>query len=201
MQAITVNVRSNINQVLMELQAASREMCDTAVMRALNKTAEMVKVQAAREVRSAGYNLKVSTIKLGIKLRRAMPGNLRATVVANGRPIPLIQYAARQTGKGVTVNVQRGRKLIAGAFIATMPNGHRGVYVREAGGRHKRVNKGGKVGWHQLPIRELFGPSVPDGLANKAVQGVLQQMIVDKFPQILQREHSWLRRKLGAPSN
>lgn len=197
MESITVNVRSNINEVLMDLQAASREMQEIAVVRALNRTADQVRTQASRAVRDAGYNLKAATIKANIKIKRATAGNLRATVVASGRPIPLIQYGARQTGKGVTVNVQKGRKLIAGAFIATMPSGHKGVFVRGAGNVHKRVARNGKVSWHGLPIRELFGPSIPDGLANKSVQEALQQLIVDKFPQILQREHSWLNRRAG----
>ena len=198
METITVNVKHNVSQLLMELEAASREMRDTAVVRALNKTADQVKVQASREVRDAGYALKMADIKGALRVRRANQGNLRASVIASGRPIPLIKYGARQTAKGVTVNVKSGRKLIPGAFIATMPSGHRGVFVREPGGKHKKVSKAGKVAWHQLPIRELYGPSIPDGLANKAVQQSLQRFIADRFPKLLTHEHTWLRRKLGA---
>lgn len=197
MNPITVNVRHNASAVAAEFMSAAREMRDTALVRALNKTADQVKVQAAREVQAAGYTLKIGTIKAAIKVRRASQGSLNARVVASGRPIPLIQYKARQTAKGVTVDVQKGRKLIAGAFIATMRGGHRGVFVREAGGKHRKVNKT-RGGWHQLPIRELFGPSVPDGLANKAVQDALQQLIADKFPTILTQEHTWLARKAQA---
>ena len=193
---ITVNVRTNAADVAMEMLAGARDMQDKAMASALNKMAAQVKTAASREVRAAGYNLKAEIIKKGIKVRRASPGNLRASVVASGRPIPLIQYGARQTAKGVTVSVLKGRKLIKGAFIATMPSGHRGVFVREAGGKHKKVNRGGKASWHELPIRELFGPAVPDGLANKAVQQALQQLITEKFPAILQRESAWLSRKL-----
>jgi Prophage minor tail protein Z (GPZ) len=199
MQGLTVHVRDNANLVAMELIAAAQDMRNVALVRALNKTADQVKVAASREVRSAGYNLKASTIKQALKVRHASQGNLTATVVATGRPIPLIQYAARQTAKGVTVSVKKGRKLVAGAFIATMPGGHRGVFVREPGGHHKKVRRGAKTGWHQLPIRELFGPSVPDGLASQAVQAALQRFIATKFPVILQHEQTWLRRKSAAP--
>jgi len=185
----------------MEFMAAAQEMRDTAMVRALNKMADQVKVASAREVRKAGYNLKIGTIKDAIRVKRAGQGNLKATVVASGKPIPLVQYAARETARGVTVNVQKGRKVIAGAFIGTMPSGHRGVFVREQGGKHKRVNRGGKISWHQLPIRELYGPSVPDGLANKAVQDALQQLIAEKFPAILEREHAWLARSLSKRSS
>lgn len=200
MEAITVSVKHNMHELLMELEAASREMRDTAVVRALNKTADQVKVQAARAVRDAGYGLKVGDIKKALRVQRASQGNLRATVIASGRPISLMSYGARQTSKGVSVNVQKGRKLIAGAFIATMPSGKQGVFVRDDGGKHRKVNNGGKVSWHQLPIRMLFGPAVPDGMANAAVQEALQKLIVERFPKLLQRESAWLSRKLGAPS-
>ena len=197
MDPITVNVRHNANQVVIDLLAAAEDMRNLATVRALNKTVDSVVVAAARAVRDAGYNLKIAAIKKTIKKRYANQGNLRASVVASGRPIPLLQYGARQTGKGVTVNVLKGRRLIAGAFIATMPSGHQGVYVRDPGGRHVKVNRTGKASWHQLPIRELFGPSVPDGLANKAVQDSLQQLIADRFPKLLERESNYLRTRLN----
>lgn len=194
---IAVNVRTNAADVVLDMLAGARDMQDKAMVSALNKMADQVKVATSREVRAAGYNLKAAAIKKGLKVRRASAGNLRSSVVASGRPIPLIQYGARQTAKGVTVNVLNGRKLIKGAFIATMRSGHTGVFVREPNGKHKKVMSGGKASWHQLPIRELFGPAVPDGLASKAVQQALQQMILEKFPAILQRESAWLNRKLG----
>jgi len=190
----SVNVRSNADNVVMELLSAAREMPD-AMVRALNKMADQVKVASAREVRAAGYNIKVGEIKKGIRVRRATKSEMRAAVVATGKPVPLIQYSARQTAKGVSVSVLKGRKVIAGAFIATMPSGHRGVYVREPGAKHKKVGQGTKAAWHALPIRELYGPSIPSGMANAAVQAALQRFIADKFPTLLEHEHEWLRRR------
>ena len=177
---------------------AAREMKGTALVRALNKTADRVKVAGSREVRKAGYNLKASDIKRALKISRATQSSLKATVTAGGRPIPLIQYGARQTSKGVTVNVLSGRKLIPGAFIATMQSGHTGVYVREPGSKHKKVLKAGRASWHGLPIRELFGPAIPDALANPAVRDALQALITEQFPIILEHEHSWLARRAQA---
>lgn len=198
MEPITVTVKHNMSNLLMELELSATEMRDTAAVRALNKMADQVKVQASRAVREAGYGLKAADIKKGLRVRRASQGSKRASVVANGRPIALINYSARQTSKGVTVAVQKGRKLIPGAFIATMPSGHQGVFVRQPGGKHRKVSTKGKASWHQLPIRELFGPSVPDGLANKAVQDALLQLITERFPKLLEHEHTWLRRRLKA---
>jgi hypothetical protein len=195
MAGFSINVKSNAQSVVLELLGAAREMPD-AVVRALNKTVDQVKVAAAREVRKAGYGLKVGDVKKALRVIRATRGNLRASVVASGRPVPLMQYGARATSKGVSVNVLNGRKLIAGAYIARMPSGHVGVFVREQTTRHKKVRKDGRSSWHALPIRELFGPSVPDGMANKVVEQALLRLIEEKYPRILEHEHAWLSRSV-----
>lgn len=193
---ITVNVRTNAADVALDMLAGARDMQDKAMASALNKMADQVKVAASREVRDAGYNLKAATVKKSIKVRRASPGNLRASVVARGRPIPLIQYGARQTARGVTVNVLNGRKLIKGAFIATMRSGHKGVFVRDPSGKHEKVGQGKKASWHQLPIDEKFGPSVPDGMANERVSKALMRLTEEQFVKVLEHESEWLKRKL-----
>lgn len=196
MQGLSVNVRTNTNSIVLDLMDAANDMRNTALVRALNKMAEQVLVAGSREVRKAGYNLKAADIKRAMRVKRASQGNLTATVIASGRPLPIIQYGARQTAKGVTVNVLSGRKLIPGAFIATMPTGHTGVFVRKPGGKHVKVKRAGKASWHQLPIRELFGPAIPDALANAGVRDAVQELIRVKFPSILEHEHAWLAKRV-----
>jgi hypothetical protein len=163
---------------------------------AINKVAEQVKTAASREIRAAGYKLKASVIKDGIKIIRATSGNLKAHVVATGKPVPLIEFAAREVkGKGVSVSVKEGRKLIQGAFIATMPNGKRIVAVRAPEAKHKKVMKGSKATWSALPIRQLFGPSVPAMIVNKAVEAALFRTYAEKFPKILHHEFKRLSDK------
>jgi hypothetical protein len=194
MSGFTVNVNTNAGNVVMELLSAAQSMPE-ATVRALNKMADQTKVASAREVRAVGYNMKIGEIKKGIKVRKATKSELRASVIASGKPIPLIQYSARETAKGVSVSVLKGRKVIAGAFIATMPSGHKGVFVREPGAKHKKVGQGKSASWHALPIKELYGPSIPSGMANDAVQSALQRFISERFPALLEHEHEWLSRK------
>lgn len=185
--AIVFQVKGSMDKVIADLGTRKREVIDVALPRALNKMADQVKTGSARGMRDAGYNLKVSDIKKGLTIVRATSGRLVATVRASGRPIPLIGYGARVTAKGVSVSVLHGRKVISHAFIATMPSGHKGVFVR-VGKDHKKVSKGARTVWSGLPIKELFGPSVPDGLANKAVQDTLQRLVDEKFPEILRQQ-------------
>lgn len=192
---VTVNVTSNANSVIMEMQAMATEMREKATVRALNKTMEQVRTQASRAVRAEGYNLKAATIKAAMKMHRARAGQLWARLVASGKPVPLMQYGARQTRKGVSVNVQKGRKLIPGAFIARMRNGRVGVFVRDEKAARRPRMKSNK--YADLPIRELFGPSVPAGLANAKVQEALQRLIEEKFPQILASEARFVIERSG----
>lgn len=190
---IKVDVRGSMDSIIADLTRKQRDVIGPATISALNKVAAQVKTNAARQMRDAGYNLKVSDIKRALTVNRASSGNLTAAVVASGRPIPLIKYGARQVSSGVSVDVLNGRKVIANAFIATMPSGHKGVFVR-VGKTHKKVNKRGRAQWSGLPIKELFGPSVPNGLANAAVQAALQDLIAQKFPDILRQQIKYLSR-------
>jgi hypothetical protein len=190
---IEINVRGSMDNIIADLERSKRDVLDKAIPRALNKIAAQAKTAASREIRAAGYKLKVSEIKKGLSITRASSGQLVAKVIASGRPVPLIHYGARQVGSGVSVDVLHGRKIISGAFIATMPSGHKGVFVR-VGKTHKKVSKNGRSLWSGLPIKELFGPTVPNGLANAAVQGALQQFIRDKFPEILRQQINYLSR-------
>lgn len=186
--AFALDVKGSMDRVIADLGQRKRETIDIAVPRALNKMGDQVKTGSARAMRDAGYNLKVSDIKKGLTVTRATSSRLQVTVRASGRPIPLIAYGARgPTAKGVSVSVLHGRKIIAGAFIATMPSGHKGVFIRVGKG-HKKVHRRGRTVWSGLPIKQLFGPSVPDGLANKAVQDQLQRLVEEKFPEILRQQ-------------
>lgn len=194
---IKVSVTHNVGEIVAELERAGQDM-PQAVSSALNKMAAQVKTATSRAIRAAGYNLKASTIKDGIRIRRASSGSLSASVIASGRPIPLIEFSAVDTGHGVAVKVLKGRKLIRNAFIVTLPNGRRAVCVREPGAKSKKVHKGDKARWSTLPIRQLYGPSLPDAMVNNAVGQALDALVSERFPKILAHEHEWLRKKLKA---
>lgn len=187
--------KTNVQDVIRELDAARRE-ARPAVARALNRMIDQVKVRAAREVRAAGYKLKISEIKETIKLDRASASVLRAAAKASGRPLALAKYGARQTAKGVSVDVLNGRRVIAHAFIATDTNGGKQVFVRKPGSKHRKIVKNGKAIWTQLPIEKKWGPSIPDALKNQAVERALLSLIDERFPAILAHEHAWLKKRL-----
>lgn len=140
------------------------------IMRSVNKTMPGVRTDIVAEVRKS-QNVKAGAVRKQIKVNKASVTDLRASVDvgrdAFGRPVygrglglPIIGYSGpRQTKKGVTVEIRKGqgRKLVKGAFVATMKSGHKGVFKRRGSSRLRdRVE----------PIKELFTTSVPDALSN-----------------------------------
>lgn len=192
---ITVRVSDNVDQFIRQLDQLGKDVADKATVSALNKVAAQARTAAAKTIRAAGYNLKASVIKDQMRISKASPSRLIATVTARGKPIPLINYGARPVSGGVSVNVLKGRKVIAHAFIATMPSGHRGVFIRQ-GSTHKKVVKGGRVVLERLPIKQLFGPSVPDAMGNAAVMQALQDLVQTKFGDILRSEVAYYTSRL-----
>lgn len=125
-----------------------------ATMRALNRALTTGRAVMARDV-AKDMGLKVSVVKDAINARKATTTNLQIRLAASLKLIPLIEFGARQTARGVTYNLGRGRSRIPNAFIATvkgalpsgvMSGGHTGVFVRR--------------GKKRLPIVQRYGPSI-----------------------------------------
>lgn len=108
-----------------------RRAVDKAHIQALNRTASGVRTDGSRKIKEQ-VNLKVGFIKKQMNVVKANKNRPQAKVVTSGKPIPIINVGARQTRKGVTVKVKRQgqRRTIKSAFIATMPQGHTGVFRR-----------------------------------------------------------------------
>jgi len=116
--------------------------------RAINKTATFGRTRIVRGLARA-LVVKQTVLKARhVTLRRASLRRLWATITTKGRRrIPLIDFKARQTKRGVSYKIgKNARGKITSAFIASMKSGHRGVFARR-----------GKT---RLRIDERFGPSV-----------------------------------------
>jgi hypothetical protein len=110
-------------------------------------------------------------------IRKATTEHLVSSLVVTGRSIPLKDYAARQTKKGVTARVSPGkRKLISHrgnrAFIVQKIGAH--VFARE--------------GKDRLPIKKLFGPSLPSTFVQKEVRAAWTATASDALPKRIAEE-------------
>lgn len=174
---------SKARRQLAELDKAMRR----AVPRALNRAAVSARAEATRAIRGEGYKLRAAVIKDQLGIQRATLQNPVARLEARYKAIPLLEYRARQTRKGVSVDVLRGRRTISSVFIAKMPSGHRGVF-RRIGRKNRWELRHGKRVRTGLPIKELFGPSVADAFANPKVIQKLREHAMERFDVELRRE-------------
>lgn len=188
---ISISVTADIERAIRSLTDVQRKVVPTATSRALNKTAAQAKTQAAREIRNQ-YNISSRVIGRHIRLHRATPATLTASVTAEGEKLPVIAFGARQTKRGVTVQIKRGeRRLIRSAFLATLRSGHRGVFAR---GHYvgpaflRRTSRIRPYPKPDLPISELFTVGVPQGFSNRLVLEALDRKVREKFPTIFAHE-------------
>lgn len=132
----------------------------SATLRALRKagaTAQRdMRSEASKRIRQR-KRISSKYITRALSLSRPTGSDINTlewALLVSGGPVPLVAYPARQTRKGVSVEVNRGKRtLVAHAFLATMKSGHEGVFRREGKAR--------------LPIRELLGSRPVDALLHE----------------------------------
>lgn len=141
-----------------------------AMLRAVKRGTMAARTEASRRAAS-DTGLRVSAARKRITMVPPNGATLEGQIRVSLKRIPLIEFGARgpnpSRGRGrVTVKSQGGRKTVPGAFIATMPGGHTGVYKRTRasgpGRRGKPPNRS------QLPIVQLRGPSIGRVVDNNA---------------------------------
>lgn len=150
-----------------------------AELSALKATRAKVKTRVSKSVRET-FNVTAATVsrKIKIGLRN---NNTEAWLLWTGRRIGLINFGARfrnvktsrGTRKGVTVQVQRGKKrfLVPGGFLATGEQGNAHIFQR--------------IGKDRLKIRSLTGPSIPQMVSSRKVLNDAENLVETEYPRIL----------------
>lgn len=154
--------------------------CKTApekvISRALNRTMTGIKTDASTEIRKI-LNAKKADVDATFRVTSASVADMSCKFISTGKNIPLMSFGARQTAKGVSVQVYKThpREVIAGTFIATMKNvskegvqsNHTGVFWRkwhEKGSQKGIQARASKVGyfWSNKTQRFLPMAALPD---------------------------------------
>ena len=207
-------------QVDIELEGVKEalKMFDPNIVRkaanqALNRVAGSGKTEASKLIRTQ-YNIKAGRLSDYLKLAvKAKGDSMEAVITGRGRGLALSYFDAKQTARGrnrgaVTVKVKKsgGRKVVSPEygnkpFIAQMPSGHVGVWVRgrtkrggftksEKGlyGKHGDRYRKGKV---REPLIQLFGPGVGGTFATKFIMDSTRERIAERFPVEFDRQLNW----------
>lgn len=158
--------------------------------RTLKRTGDFIRTRFSQRLR-ARLALKKALVDAGITLRRSPDaqslaaftlGRTWVEVHVTGKPIPIRDFNARVTRRGVTYQVSRGRgrRLYVSA-------GQPGFMVASIG-NHVFVRKGpDPPGPQSVGIRKAMGPALPHFLKSKREQRELIILAKDFFARDLER--------------
>ncbi|MBP2655405.1 MAG: hypothetical protein H6Q73_2974 [Firmicutes bacterium] len=159
-----------------------------AISSALNRTIDGVKTDVTRKVTET-YDIKAKDVRATLRVQKANTDTLQASVSANGSPIPLIKFRVtpnkpgqKKIGTLLRASVKRsGGKPISGAFVAKFKSGHIGIMQRD--------------GKNRLPVKELYGPAVPQMMSENKVREYVVDGAGERFEKRLDHEIEWLLNK------
>lgn len=153
-----------------------------ALKTAINKSIRGAKTEASKKVREE-YVIQSSRITETMSFKFASTENLSAYVMSKGRPRALTYFKTRPS----TIPIGRpknqlfaqvkksGGGTIRGAFLALMKSGHLGVFNRMEGNA-------------SFPIKQLYGPSVPQMLENPSVSDYIETKTQERLESNIDHE-------------
>lgn len=175
-QTIKIDQRT-VKNVQKRLKGIEKK-APNAISNALNRTISNLATNIGREVRAV-YPVKDAEIKATLVKKTARPNALDASIKSRGRVLGLEKFKVTPKDvqplrkKPIKVAVKKGTtKPLQKAFVANA-NGNK-VFERTTKKR--------------LPIRRLYGPSVPQMLKNVGVQEKLNVQANNKFQERLNHE-------------
>jgi cation transport regulator ChaB len=185
---VTLNIKTNFSNVQRQLDAMRKDIATKALASALNKTTEQGRTEMSRQIR-AEFNITAAKVREKLFVRKATFAQgrfgLSATLesIDKRRGVNIINFAARQTKKGLTAKIKRegGRVLVSGkGFIG---NAGRTAFKR--------------VGPKRLPIKALSTLTVPGMFNTRRIKVRVTAYILKKFPEVFAREAAFYTRRFN----
>lgn len=175
---LSINIDKNKMNEVEKAMGSYYKQAPTALSRALNRAATNINSNIRKEVRKE-YNIKAGDVNDTITRTRASKNNLSATVSSSGELIPLDKFKVSpktvnpKRRSPIKVGVKKnGVKVLMGAFVADIQGAK--VFRRSDSER--------------LPIKRLFGPSVPQMIGNEDVKKEIETQGQETFDKRLDHE-------------
>jgi hypothetical protein len=176
----------DVSQVLKNIGEIPRGPARRAIVRGLNKTATNVRTAASVAIRGK-RSLSAKVVKDAMAIRKANAQSLVSSIVVTGKPIPLRDYKARQTKKGVTVLVTPGKRTLV------QHHGNKAFTIGKLGG-HVFARQGKA----RLPVKKLYGPSLPSTFLQQEERAAWTAKAQEVMPKRLAEEMNFELSKLRA---
>ncbi len=179
---VSIELRANIRGAGRDIE---RMMMDHDAITAisLNKAARSARTATARElaqVKGLPQKILRKRVQWYKASRRKKP--IRSSLwVGVSKPITANELTG-QTSLTKSGNVKIGRRVFRGAFPATMPSGHKGIFTRKSGARHRTRADGVRT---QLPIEESIVQLQPE--AERISRRMAEKALREVYPKELRR--------------
>ncbi len=157
--------------IIRALEAFSPNNVSAHISSAINRTAQHARKVGDTEIRGV-YTIKKRDITRRVTIERASKGNLQAVIRVKGPEENVSVYKSSLRKKGVFVSIKRGG----------------GTMVPRSFDKQKQKNFFAREGAARLPIRPLFGPSVPQLWENEVVMENLQEETMEMYQRRLRHE-------------
>jgi hypothetical protein len=179
---------SAFKEVERKVAALRREVAGKALGIGLSKAAKVGQTAAKREVASE-YNVKSAEVgkRLSVRLDRAgrEPRAILSAKYSRTARLPVIAFGAVDSKRrGVAFRIRKGgkRERLNHAFVATMPSGHTGVYMRVKGARK---------------VKEVMTTDIATMFAGKRVAPRVQQRVLEVLPRTILHELNRAAKNVG----
>lgn len=175
-------VKDAVASMRKEFSKLTSEQLNLGIARAINWVAAKGKTKASRDIREV-YKIRAKDLNKGLTVKKASRQTLTGFIIAEGHPLPLIAFTARQVKTGVSINIMGTRKIVKRAFITTLKSGHRGVFARGQYQNPKFI-----FAKPRLPITELTTVSIPRSFMSDKVLKAFEDYVKQDFPDRLRHE-------------
>jgi hypothetical protein len=190
---VTITMKDNFPDVERQLKQLHADVRLPATVRAVNATLNQGKTRMVRAI-TAAYNVTATVVRDGLRVRGAsrkagqfaIEGYLESPT-KRGRSRNLIHFKAKQTAKGVQVQIKRGgpKTVIRGAFIANKDNKFGGVVLIRQGKARLPI-----VARQTIDTQQMFNA--------RKVNDLVLRFVKDKFPEIFAREAKFYTDRFNA---
>ena len=180
-----LSIKTELEAAIKKFESAlNKEELGKGIARALNKTIAGVRTDVVKDVRKV-YKLKAGDVRKTLNLYKANATRQEANMVSKDARLGLYKFAAKQNKRGTSAAIKDSRKTIAHAFIATMKNGHVGVFIRT----DKRDANNRQI------IEEIDSISIPYALNNESVAQTIYTSVSNRLANNLEHELSYILSK------
>lgn len=183
-----IQLDTDFTKVQRDLYRLETKTLNSAIVRALNKVGSKVHSASRKMMAKEGGIKPLKKLDRYIKKFTAARTRQYYDIVYSKGFFSLYRdFGATQTKKGVVSKPWGQRQTYAGAFIATVGvGGHKDVFKRVGGrrGAPRRVLTGknqGKLYRPELPIKQLFGPSVQGMYRKLKIEEMAQEIVASEY--------------------